>query len=103
MINDVSILDKTLEIACSDEETDIVLVVLGNSDKAADELVATCIRHHDATDKPFLVAWTGGTGQPRHDLLAAGVPTYTEPARAVAAIGHLARYGAGRLTAATDG
>jgi acyl-CoA synthetase (NDP forming) len=103
MINDVSILDKTLEIACSDEDTDIVLVVLGNSDKAADELVATCIRHHDATDKPFLVAWTGGTGQPRLDLLAAGVPTYTEPARAVAAIGHLARYGAGRLTAATDG
>ena len=66
-----------------------MLVVLGNSDKAGAELAEICIRQHDATDKPFLVAWTGGTGQPARDLLAAGVPTYTEPARAVRAIGRL--------------
>jgi acyl-CoA synthetase (NDP forming) len=100
MINDTSILDRTLEIACADDGTDVILVVLGNSDKAAAELVATCIRHHDSTDKPFVVTWTGGSGQPRLDLLAAGVPTYVEPARAVAAIGHLARFGAGQTAIA---
>ncbi|MGK5112464.1 acetate--CoA ligase family protein [Geodermatophilus sp. CPCC 205506] len=89
LINDVGILDKTLQISLESDETDVVLVVLGNSDRAAEELVETCVRHHDATDKPFLIAWTGGTGKPRLDLLEAGVPTYAEPVRAVRAIGHL--------------
>lgn len=89
LINDVSILDKTLEEARTSEETDVILVVLGNSDTAGPQLVDTCVRHHAATDKPFFVVWTGGSGQPRRDLLAAGVPTYTDPLRAVRAIGHL--------------
>jgi acyl-CoA synthetase (NDP forming) len=89
LLNDVSILDKSLQVAAGTDETDVILVVLGNSDRAARELVDTCVRHHAATDKPFVVAWTGGTGQARADLLAAGVPTYAEPARAVRAIGRL--------------
>jgi acyl-CoA synthetase (NDP forming) len=89
LLNDVSILDKSLQVAAGTDETDVILVVLGNSDRAARELVDTCVRHHAGTDKPFVVAWTGGTGQARADLLAAGVPTYAEPARAVRAIGRL--------------
>jgi len=89
LLNDPSILDKTLSITCATPETDVVLVVLGNSDKAGQELVELCIRHHRTTKKPFVVAWTGGSGQARVDLLAAGVPTFAEPVRAVRAIGHL--------------
>jgi acyl-CoA synthetase (NDP forming) len=89
LITDPGILDKTLRISLESDETDVVLVVLGNSDTAATALVEICVRHHDATDKPFVVAWTGGTGQARTELLAAGVPTYAEPVRAVRAIGHL--------------
>ena len=89
LINDPSILDTTLRIACESDETDVVLVVLGNSDKAAAALVEVCVRHHRGTDKPFVVAWSGGSGQARTDLIAAGVPTYAEPTRAVRAIGHL--------------
>jgi acyl-CoA synthetase (NDP forming) len=89
LINDPSILDKTLEICLSSDETDVLLVVLGNSDAAATALVEICIRHHDATDKPFFVSWTGGNGQARAALLEGGVPTYAEPVRAVRAIGRL--------------
>lgn len=89
LINDPAILDETLQISLQSDETDVVLVVLGNSDAAAKALVEICVRHHGATDKPFVVAWTGGTGQARTDLLGAGVPTYAEPVRAVRAIGHL--------------
>jgi acyl-CoA synthetase (NDP forming) len=89
LINDPSILDKTLGIALESDETDVLLVVLGNSDAAAEALVEICDRHHDATEKPFVVAWTGGTGRARAELLAARVPTYAEPVRAVRAIGHL--------------
>ena len=89
LINDSSILDRTLQTACRADETDAILVVLGNSDKAGKELVDICVRHYHATEKPFFVAWTGGSGQPRAELLAAGVPTYTEPVRAVRAIAQL--------------
>lgn len=89
LINDPSILDKTLEISLASDETDVLLVVLGNSDAAAKALVEICVRHHESTEKPLVVAWTGGTGQARTNLLAACVPTYTEPVRAVRAIGHL--------------
>jgi acyl-CoA synthetase (NDP forming) len=92
LINDSSILDRTLETACASDETDVVLVVLGNSDRAARELVDTCVRNFQATHKPFFVVWTGGSGQPRRDLLAAGVPTYTEPVRAVQAIARLVTF-----------
>lgn len=89
LINDPSILDRTLAITLASDETDVLLVVLGNSDAAAKELVEICVKHHDATTKPFVVAWTGGTGQARADLLAAGVPTYAEPVRATEAVARL--------------
>mgnify|MGYP001211809052 CR=1 FL=1 len=89
MINDTAILDHTLQVACESAETDVVLVVLGNADKAAQDLIEAVTRWYSRTDKPFFVTWTGGTGKPRADLLAASVPTYSEPMRAVRAIGRL--------------
>lgn len=94
LINDPSILDRTLEIACDKDETDVVLVVLGNSDSAAPALTEACIRRRNTTTKPFFVAWTGGNGQARVDLLAGGVPTYAEPVRAVRAIHRVVTHGA---------
>jgi acetate---CoA ligase (ADP-forming) len=83
MINDLSLLERTLRIVNDNEDTDAVLVLLGNADRGADEIVATLTNAHRATSKPFLVAWTGGSGRPRTSLLMAGVPTYTDPHRAV--------------------
>jgi len=89
MINDVGILARTLEIVGENDETDVVLVVVGNSDRHAVEIVATVKSAHAASEQPFVVAWTGGSGRPRRALLEAGVPTYSDPGRAVRAIGHL--------------
>ncbi|MDV7088954.1 CoA-binding protein [Rhodococcus opacus] len=89
LINDVTILERTLEIVCQNDDTDAILVVLGNCDKGAAGMVAALQAAHKATSKPFFVSWTGGSGQPRRELLAAGVPTYAEPARAVRALSRL--------------
>lgn len=86
MINDVAILERTLQVVCDNDETDVVLVVVGNADLAGPEIVATIDSACAATSKPFFVAWTGGSGRPREMLLAAGVPAYSEPRRAVQAL-----------------
>ena len=89
MINDVGSLASTLRVVCRNDETDAVLVVLGNADKAAAEIVAVLDAACASTQKPFSVAWTGGSGRPREELLATGVPTYPDPCRAVRALSHV--------------
>jgi acyl-CoA synthetase (NDP forming) len=89
MINDLSLLERTLHIVCDNDDTDVVLVLIGNADRGADEIVATLTKAYRSTSKPFLVAWTGGSGRPRMALLEAGVPTYTEPNRAVESLSRI--------------
>jgi len=89
MINDLSLLERALRIVNQNDDTDAVLVVLGNADKGSDKIVETLTKAYRSTEKPFLVAWTGGSGRPRLELLKAGVPTYSEPDRAVQCMSHV--------------
>jgi acetate---CoA ligase (ADP-forming) len=92
MINDLSLLERTLHIVNDNEDTHAVLVLLGNADRGAAEIVATLTNAHRTTSKPFLVAWTGGSGRPRISLLKAGVPTYTDPHRAVECMSRIVEF-----------
>jgi acyl-CoA synthetase (NDP forming) len=92
MINDLSLLERTLAIVSENEDTDALLVLLGNADRGSEEIVATLIKAHSATSKPFLVAWTGGSGRPRTALLEAGVPTYTDPNRAAECLSRVVEF-----------
>jgi acyl-CoA synthetase (NDP forming) len=93
MINDISILSRTLVAIGQSDETDVVLAVFGNADTAAEQIVAALREFHASTKKPLVVAWTGGSGWPRKELLAAGIPTYSEPVRAVRGVARLAALG----------
>ena len=93
MINEIGILPRTLEVVAAHEGTDILLVVLGNADKGAEEIVEALIGAYRGTAKPFVVSWTGGSGRPRATLLEAGIPTFTDPVRAIRAINWLVSYG----------
>jgi acyl-CoA synthetase (NDP forming) len=92
MINDIGILSRTLRVVSANDETDALLVVLGNADKGAAEIVETLTAAYASTAKPFFVAWTGGSGRPREQLLAAGIPTYPDPHRAVQALNHVVEH-----------
>ncbi|RHW23776.1 hypothetical protein D0Z08_27945 [Nocardioides immobilis] len=92
MINDLSLLERTLANVSANDDTDSVLVLLGNADRGSGEIVATLAKAYQATDKPFIVAWTGGSGRPRAALLDAGVPTYTDPDRAVEALSRVTEF-----------
>jgi acyl-CoA synthetase (NDP forming) len=95
MINDLSLLERTLRIVSDNNDTDVVLVLLGNADRGSEEIVATLTKAHRATTKPFFVAWTGGSGRPRAALLDAGVPTYTDPHRAAECVSRLVEFSLG--------
>ncbi len=89
MINDITILSRTLQVVGANEETDAVLIVLGNADKAAPEIVQALLAAYASTHKPLFVVWTGGSGRPRQQLLAGGIPAYPDPRRAVQALSYL--------------
>jgi acyl-CoA synthetase (NDP forming) len=92
MINDLSLLERTLAIVSENDDTDALLVLLGNADRGSEEIVGTLIKAHSSTSKPFLVAWTGGSGRPRTALLEAGVPTYTDPNRAAECLSRVVEF-----------
>lgn len=92
MINDLGLLASGLDVVERNADTDAVLVVLGNADKGSEEIVQALVAAHAKSTKPFIVVWTGGSGQPRLELLQAGVPTYTEPNRAVSAMSRVIEY-----------
>ncbi|MFE7422833.1 CoA-binding protein [Rhodococcus sp. NPDC057529] len=103
LINDVGILTRTLQVVCDNDDTDAVLVVLGNSDASADAMVEALRRAYAATSKPFFVAWTGGSGRPRRQLLDAGIPTYPEPSRAVRVLSYLVEHSLRRAVESAAG
>lgn len=103
LINDPGILQRTLQVVCENDETDAVLVVLGNSDAGADKMVEGLRHAYEATPKPFFVAWTGGSGRPRQALLRAGIPTYPDPIRAVKVLSHVVEHSLRKAVAPVAG
>lgn len=90
LISDPAILERALDITLDHPATDLVLVALGNVDRGADRLVDALQHAHHRTAVPFVVVWTGGSGRARQRLTEQGIPCYTDPGRAVAALGALA-------------
>ena len=91
MLTDLDSLAEALDVVSANEETDAICVVLGNADRGSAEIVESLRRAYAATDKPFLVSWTGGSGRPRQQLLEMGVPVFSEPGRAVRALARVAQ------------
>lgn len=89
LLTDPTLIRRTLQQLVADPQVDIILVVLGNADRGGEALVDGIADVCQCTDKPFVVAWSGGSGRPRQWLQAKKIPTYPEPLRAVRAIKRL--------------
>ncbi|MQA14561.1 MAG: hypothetical protein GEV09_10425 [Pseudonocardiaceae bacterium] len=93
LLSDPGILERALDATLDHPNTDIVLVLLGNVDRGSERLVAALHDAHRRCTVPVVVVWTGGSGRPRQRLAELGVPCYTDPGRAIAALGALADHG----------
>ncbi|MEY4098930.1 MAG: hypothetical protein RL300_101 [Pseudomonadota bacterium] len=89
LLTDEPLIKRVLTKLVDDPLVDIILVVLGNADRNGDALVENIVSVCETTNKPFVVAWSGGSGRPRLALQAHHIPTYPDPLRAVKAIKRL--------------
>ncbi|MEV0051138.1 acetate--CoA ligase family protein [Saccharopolyspora shandongensis] len=92
LISDPSMLRRALEITVEHPGTDMIAVLLGNSDNASGPLIDAIEQAYRSTDRPLVVVWTGGSGRPRRRLQDLGIPCFTDPGRAAAALGKLADF-----------
>jgi len=72
------------------EETDVVLVVIGNLEQDEEALVEAIATAAAEAEKAVVVSWIAGSGKPLADLNRRGVPTYTDPQRAIRVMGQFA-------------
>ncbi|RKT90058.1 Acyl-CoA synthetase (NDP forming) [Saccharopolyspora antimicrobica] len=92
LISDPDLLRRGLDVAVRHPGTDMIAVLLGNADNASAQLIDAIEQAHRATDRPLVVVWTGGSGRPRRRLQELGIPCFTDPGRAAAALGKLADF-----------
>jgi acyl-CoA synthetase (NDP forming) len=91
-LTDLQPLGPSLNIVGQHPQTDLELVVLGNSEAFERELTETIGTAFQATARPLAVSWTGGSGRPLRVLTDAGIPVYPDPCRAVRALALVARH-----------
>ncbi|MQA01260.1 MAG: hypothetical protein GEV07_00545 [Streptosporangiales bacterium] len=92
LLADPDLLRCALDVALAHPDSHLVAVLLGNADKHAEQLVDVIGCAHRSTDRPFVVVWTGGSGDAQRLLRAQGIPCYNDPGRAAAALGALVDY-----------
>ncbi|WP_433634949.1 acetate--CoA ligase family protein [Nocardia sp. CA-120079] len=93
LISKPEMLGRALDVAVGHPDTDAIVVVLTNVERGSDAVVSALLAAADSTDKPLVVVWIGGSGRPAQALGEAGVPTYRDPHRAVAALSAMACHG----------
>lgn len=96
LTTDLGLLRATTDICLAHPGTDVVVVLLGNLDREEDALVDALVAAGRTSPKPLIVVWVGGSGRPIERLSRAGVPTFTEPMRAMRAVSALVTAATGR-------
>lgn len=92
LIRNPELLETALDQALEHDGTDMVLILLGNMQSHEERLCASIAARAEQSAKPVVVVWVGGTGTAPVALGRAGVPAFTDPVKAVAALGGLAEW-----------
>lgn len=83
--SDLNVLTDSMRLSLENPDTDILMIVLGNLEAEEREICDTVLEIAKTTDKPIFMTWVGGSGYPERVLSAGGVPTFSDPSRAMRA------------------
>jgi len=89
IVADQKLIRDAVEVALDNPESDAVVLLLGNLDREEQTIIDHLLELRERSDKPLIVVWVGGSGNPISVLSKAGVPTFDEPIRAMRALGAL--------------
>lgn len=76
----------------ADDAVDLAVAVFGIQRLCVDEMVEEFRTAQEGSDKPIVVAWMGGDPKGPEKLKAAGIPTFTDPYRALKAVRKLVEF-----------
>jgi acyl-CoA synthetase (NDP forming) len=85
IFDDLARFQTVLTDCMDDPGSDVLLVALGNASASETILTDAVLTAAARGPKPMYVAWVGGSGVGARRLAAAGIPTFTDPNRAVRA------------------
>ncbi|WP_298752840.1 acetate--CoA ligase family protein [uncultured Serinicoccus sp.] len=95
--SDHTVLTRAARVCLDHPETDTVVVMLGNMEREEEAICTALAELADTSSKPIIVIWVGGSGRPQELLSGHGIPTFSEPVRALhalAAVANTRRQGA---------
>jgi acetate---CoA ligase (ADP-forming) len=85
VFDDLATFERVLAACAEDPDTDMLLVAVGNAVATEEVITDALLSVAGRFAKPTFVAWVGGSGEPARRLIAAGIPTFDDPSRAVVA------------------
>jgi acetate---CoA ligase (ADP-forming) len=91
VFDDLPTFEAVLRCCTADDSTDMLLVAVGNAAATEVQLTRAIIAAASSGTKPTFVAWVGGGEEATRRLNEAGVPTFSDPSRAVRAAALAAR------------
>lgn len=89
IINDRSLLWKTLELLDKDDAVDVLLVFLGSMEYLADDLLAILKDAQERLTNPLVVSWLGVSERVRMAGMDAGLTVCADPSRVLRGLGLL--------------
>lgn len=98
VINDLSLLEKTLDILDTDPGVDAILVFLGSMEYLAAELLKTLIGVKGRLKSPMVVSWLGVSEEIRATAIREGLVVTADPVRLLRGLGLVRRARALRHT-----
>ncbi len=91
VINDPTLLPRTLAVLDEDPHTDLILLFLGSMEYLSDQLISTVVQAQEQIGTPLLVSWLGVSERVRTEAAQAGLRVCAEPARALRGLGLMRR------------
>jgi acyl-CoA synthetase (NDP forming) len=100
--SDIDAVGSHLDHICADDGVDMVAVTFGLQFLNARPLAEHIIRVSARTDKPLFVSWVSSDEAAAAALRAAGIPVFSDPARAIRCARHLADFAALPVSGGSD-
>ncbi|MBS3788335.1 acetate--CoA ligase family protein [Candidatus Bipolaricaulota bacterium] len=92
LLNEPSLLNKSIEIILEDPNIDFLTVLMGLQEKKGGELAEGIIEASQSSEKPVFSVWIAGAQEANRKIDESGIPVFDDMARGFDALGKLVKF-----------